>query len=204
MPALPIATPQAIGFDPVRVRRAFDMLKRWASEDKLPAAGLCVGRRGRMIEPLLVGRQRPGNDSPPLRPDALFLVASITKPVTVAAAMMLVERGEIALEDPVGRFVPKFTGGMRDDVQIRHLMTHTSGLPDQLPDNFELRKAHKPLSAFVEGACTTPLLFKPGTKVSYQSMGMLLLAEVVHQVSGTALPDFLRKEIFAPLGMNDT
>jgi CubicO group peptidase (beta-lactamase class C family) len=204
MPGLSIAKPAEIGFDPVRLQRAFDMLKHWADADKIPGAGLCVGRKGKMLEPLLVGKQKPGKDGPAIRKDALFLIASITKPVTVGAAMMLVERGELALEDAVKRYLPKFTGEGRDDVQIRHLMTHTSGLPDMVKDNEELRKKHSPLSAFAEATYKELLLFPPGTKVSYQSMGTNLLAEIVHQIAGRSLAEFLRKEVFEPLAMNDT
>lgn len=204
MPGLPIAKLSDIGFDPNRLQIAFDLLRNWAASDKIPSAGLCVGRKGKMLEPLLVGRQKPGKDAPEIRKDALFLVASITKPVTVGAAMILVERGLLALSDPVKHFLPKFTGDGRDDIQIRHLMTHTSGLPDQLPNNFDLRKAHKPLSAFIEETLKTPLLFPPGTKLSYQSMGTLLLSEIVHQVAGRSLSELLRKEVFEPLGMTDT
>jgi CubicO group peptidase (beta-lactamase class C family) len=201
---LPIAKPAEIGLDGPRLQNAFNLLKRWIDANKLPAAGLAIGRKGKLIEPLLVGRHSPEKSSPPLRKDALFLVASITKPVTVGAAMMLVERGELALEDPVNRYVPKFVGDGREGIQIRHLMTHTSGLPDMLPSNEALRQAHKPLSAFVEETCGTPLLFPVGTKVSYQSMGTSMLAEVVHQVAGRSLAEFLRKEVFLPLEMNDT
>jgi CubicO group peptidase (beta-lactamase class C family) len=200
---LPIDKPGAIGFDADRLRRACDLLQQWAAADKVPAAGLCVGRRGRMVEPCLFGRQRPGGDAR-LRDDALFLVASLTKPVTVAAAMLLVERGELTLEDRVTSFVPKFAGHGKEAVQVRHLMTHTSGLPDMVADNEKLRAGHKPFSAFVEAICAEKLLFPPGTKVSYQSMGTAMLAEIVHQVSGKALPEFLRREFFEPLGMADT
>src|SRR5262245_44999745 len=108
MAALPIAPAEEIGFDPARLRRAFDLLQRWAEADKLPAAALGVGRRGKVVAPRFFGRQRPDKASPPLRPDALFLIASITKPVTAAAVMMLVERGELTLEDKVAAFVPAF------------------------------------------------------------------------------------------------
>jgi CubicO group peptidase (beta-lactamase class C family) len=202
MPRLPVATPQAVGFDPERLDRAAALLKKWADEDKVPAAGLCVGRRGRMIEPRLIGRHRPGG--PPIKDDALFLIASITKPVTVTAALMLVERGLIALEEKVSAYVPAFAAKNKGEVQVRHLMTHTSGLPDMLPDNEKLRRAHKPLSAFVEGTCQVELAFPPGTRVSYQSMGTLMLAEVVHQVTGKTIQEFVRREIFEPLGMADT
>src|SRR5262249_3728536 len=67
-----------------------------------------------------------------------------------------------------------------------------------------LRKERKPLAAFIDATCEMSLLFEPGTKVSYQSMGTAMLGEIVHQVSGIALPEFLAKEIFGPLGMTDT
>jgi CubicO group peptidase (beta-lactamase class C family) len=201
---IPAAKPEEIGFDPARLGRARDLLRQWVAADKVPAAGLCVGRRGKMVEPFLVGRQRPEADAPALRQDALFLIASITKPVTVTAVMMLVERGQLTLEDKVASFVPKFAANGKGEVQVRHLMTHTSGLPDMLLDNEKLRKAHKPLAVFIEETCKLPLLFPPGTKVSYQSMGIAMLAEIVHQVSGKMLPEFLKKEVFEPLGMKDT
>ena len=196
--------PEDAGFNAGQLQRAFDLLQKWADADKVPAAALCVGRKDRVLAPRFFGRQRPGKDGPPLRKDALFLVASITKPVTVTAVMLLAERGELTLEDKVARFVPKFAANGKGEVQVRHLMTHTSGLPDQLPDNTKMRQAHKPLSAFVEEVCKLPLQFPPGTRVSYQSMGTAVLGEIVHQISGKALPEFLRQEVFEPLGMKDT
>jgi CubicO group peptidase (beta-lactamase class C family) len=204
MPAIPLAKPEAIGIDPVRLQRAYDLLKGWTDHDKMPAAALCVGRKGCIVEPRFFGRQHPEHGTPPLKPDALFLVASITKPVTVAAAMLLVERGEIALDDKVAMYVPRFAENGKQNVCVRHLMTHTSGLPDQLAINYKLRAAHQPLSAFIEATCKEPLLFPSGTKVSYQSMGLAMLGEIVRQVTGKTLPDFLRKEVFGPLGMQDT
>src|SRR5260370_12486682 len=73
-----------------------------------------------------------------------------------------------------------------------------------LPENEALRRAHAPLAEFVAGACKTPLLFKPGTQVKYQSMGLLLAGEIVERIKGTPLRDFLRKEGFEPLGMAQT
>ncbi len=134
----------------------------------------------------------------------MFLVASVTKPVTVTAVMMLVERGLLTLEDKVAAIVPRFAARDKADIEVRHLMTHTSGLPDMLADNDKLRAAHKPFSAFVDAVCREPLLFPPGTRVNYQSMGTALLGEIVHQLSGKTLPEFLRQEVFEPLGMTDT
>ncbi|MBI2805199.1 MAG: beta-lactamase family protein [Planctomycetes bacterium] len=204
MSAVPIGKPESMGLDPIALRRADDLVQRWLKEDRIPAAGWCVGRRGRMIEPRLVGRQRAAKNAPALRKEALFLVASITKPVTVTAVMMLLERGQLALDNRVADFIPAFAGNGKRDVTIRHLMTHTSGLPDMVPNNEKLRRAHQPLSAFVRDTCRLPLLFPSGTRVSYQSMGTLMLAEIVHQVTGVTLADFLAKEVFGPLGMSDT
>jgi CubicO group peptidase (beta-lactamase class C family) len=134
----------------------------------------------------------------------VFLLASITKPMTAAGVMVLVERGEIRLEDPVQKYIPEFTGGDRDAVTLRMLLTHTSGLPDMLPENEALRKKHAPLKDFVAGTCKTPLLFRPGTQCKYQSMGILLASEIAERVTRMPFREFLRKEIYAPLGMKAT
>lgn len=137
-------------------------------------------------------------------PDAVFLLASITKPMTVSAVMLLSDRGQLSLTDPVHRFIPEFRGEGRDKVLVRHLLTHTSGLPDMLPENVALRRRHAPLSDFVAGTCRTPLLFAPGSEVRYQSMGILLAAEIVSRITGTAFPAVLDKEVFRPLKMQRT
>ena len=133
-----------------------------------------------------------------------FLIASITKPMTVSAVMLLRDQGALRLDDPVQKFLPQFTGEDRKAVMVKHLLTHTSGLPDMLPDNTELRKKHEPLSAFLDGACRVPLGFAPGTKVSYQSMGILLAAAIVEKIAEQPLPEYLRKGLYRPLKMNAT
>ena len=84
--------------------------------------------------------------------DAMFLLGSISKPICVTALMTLYDRGEFKLDDPVKKFIPKFTGDGRDQVTVQHLLTHTSGLPDQLPENDALRKGHTQLPEFIEHA----------------------------------------------------
>ena len=133
--------------------------------------------------------------------DAIFLLASISKPMTAAGVMLLADRGELRLADPVKRFIPEFRAGARARVTIKHLLTHTSGLPDQLPENIELRKRNAPLREFVERTIRTDLLFDPGKRYSYQSMGILLLGEICKRISGTPFPEYLDRELFRPLGM---
>ena len=135
---------------------------------------------------------------------AVFLLASISKPFTATGLMVLVDRGAISLDDPVVKFLPEFSVGERSLVTLRHLLTHTSGLPDMLPENIDLRRRHASLGEFVAATCRTPLLFAPGTQVRYQSMGSLIAARIAEGVTGMPFRDFLQQEVFTPLGMTHT
>jgi CubicO group peptidase (beta-lactamase class C family) len=134
----------------------------------------------------------------------VFLLASITKPMTAAALMKLVERGKLSLDDPAKKYIPEFNGDGRERVTIKMLLAHTSGLPDMVPENTELRKKHASLKDFVAATCRVPLLFAPGSQCRYQSMGILLASEIAQRVTNMPFRDFLKKEIYAPLGMSQT
>ena len=129
-------------------------------------------------------------------PDDLFLLGSISKPMTVAGLMTLYDQGRFQLHDPVRRFLPEFTGSARDRIAVRQLLTHVSGLPDQLPENEALRKRHAPLSEFVAGAIRTPLLFVPGSRYEYSSMAILLASEIGRRISGTGISSLLEKAVW--------
>jgi len=133
--------------------------------------------------------------------EAMFLLGSISKPISMTALMTLFERGEFKLDDPVRKFLPQFVGDHRDDVTLRHLLTHVSGLPDQLPENNELRSKHAPLSEFVEHAIRTPPQFVPGSKYQYSSMAILLAARVAERISGTDIRTLVERAVFQPLQM---
>jgi CubicO group peptidase (beta-lactamase class C family) len=133
--------------------------------------------------------------------DAMFLLGSITKPLCMAAVMTLFDRRQFQLDDRVSRYVPGFTGEGRDQVTIRHLLTHVSGLPDQLPDNALLRRRHAPLGEFVKETLSTPLSFSPGTKYQYSSMGILLLSHLAERLSGESIARLVEQKILKPLDM---
>jgi CubicO group peptidase (beta-lactamase class C family) len=175
-----------------RIGDAHKLIRKFTDSGEVESAALYVRRAG-------FGQVRGFGRA---NGDSVFLLASITKPMTACAVMVLRDRGMLALSDPVRKFIPEFKGGDRDAVTLKHLLTHTSGLPDMLPENEALRKRHAPLRDFVAGTCKTPLLFKPGSETRYQSMGILLAAEVVERVTGKPLRDVLTKELFAPLGMS--
>jgi CubicO group peptidase (beta-lactamase class C family) len=204
---LPHARPEDIGLDPKQLKVAFDLLEKWTTgrDAVVPGGAILVGRNGKVVPPRFFGRQAPEPDSPPIRQDSMFLMASITKPITYLAALILVERGLLNLTDHVTRYVPEFKGPDKDLVLVRHLFTHTSGLPDMPPDNIELRKKHASVQKFIDNAVRdTKLSFKPGTQVSYQSSGTAVVAEIVQRLSGQTIAEFVRKEIFDPLGMKST
>jgi len=178
-----------------KVDDAVQLIEAQTRSGQVAAASLYI-RRGKVVTERAFG----------LAPNsaAVFLLASITKPMTAAAVMLLSDRRQLQLSDAVVRFIPEFHGENRDRILIRHLLTHTSGLPDMLPENIELRKRHAPLSHFVAGACRTPLLFEPGSDVSYQSMGILLAAEIVSRITRQPFPAFLQEQVLKPLAMNQT
>lgn len=202
MPYLPIAAPDELGLDAVRLQRAHDLLDGWTKVGHVPGGAIVVGRHGKMLAPRLFGRMGPESGAEPIREDAMFLLASVTKPIVYTAAMLLVERGLLNLTDRVTRYFPEFAAHHKEETLVLHLFTHTSGLPDMLPNNAELRKAQAPLSTFLEQAIrdTVPL-FPPGTSVSYQSMGTLVTAGLIEKLSGMKAAEFLRQEIFGPLGL---
>lgn len=201
MPKLDYARPEEIGLDRERLNEAFNLLRKWTGgpDAPLPGGAILVGRNGKCVEPRFFGRQGPEPDAEPIRRDGMFLMASITKPVVYMAALQLVERGLLNLSDRVTRHIPEFAAHHKEDTLVLHLFTHTSGLPDMLPDNTELRRAHAPLSRFIEGAINAVPLFAPGTGLSYQSMGTLVVAEIVQRLTGRPIAEVLQRQIFEPL-----
>jgi CubicO group peptidase (beta-lactamase class C family) len=180
------------------------MLESEIKNRRITAAALLLARSQTIVHSKGYGHLTPDADSPPVKPDSVFLLASITKPVTACALMLLVDRGQVSLDDSVSLYLPEFQGGERDKVRVRYLLSHTSGMPDMLPENTELRRAHAPLNEFVRHATQTPLLYSPNTNFSYQSKGILLASEIVARLTGKRLRDFEAEEIFQPLGMKNS
>jgi CubicO group peptidase (beta-lactamase class C family) len=133
-----------------------------------------------------------------------FLLGSITKPMAIAAVMTLYDRGVFDLDDPVVKYLPEFQGERRNQITIRHLLTHTSGLPDQLPDNNHWRRSHASLKQFADQAILLTPRFQPGTQYEYSSMGILLACEMARRHTQQSIPDFVEAKILQPLQMNDS
>lgn len=198
---LTVAEPETAGMSAAALREAAGILESSVHAGAINSASILVARRGKVVLHRGFGRLSSAAGADAVQPDSIYLLASITKPVTACALMLLVERGNVSLSDPVGHYLPAFRGGDKDRVLVRDLLSHTSGLPDMLPANTDLRRAHAPLSAFVEETYKTPLLYSPGTDFRYQSMGVLLAGTIVEKLTGLRLRDFMKREIFEPLGM---
>ncbi len=171
---------------------AADILEKATAGGQVASAVLHVVQRDETFTRAF-GKARSG--------DAMFLLGSITKPICVTALMTLFDRGDFALDDPLKKFIPQFTGDGRERVTMQHLLTHVSGLPDQLSENNELRKKHAALSDFVEHAIRTPLSFAPGSKYQYSSMAILLACNVAERISGVDILKLMDRAVFQPLGM---
>ncbi|VAX42430.1 Beta-lactamase class C-like and penicillin binding proteins (PBPs) superfamily [hydrothermal vent metagenome] len=198
------ATPEEMGFAPEAWQQMLDLAESFCTTNAIPAIGLQVGRTGKASPTFCFGRQNLGDKNSSLQKDSLFAIASITKPIVATGVMLFVERGLLSLNDRLHDWVPEFKGAGRYNITVRHLLTHTSGLPDMLSNNQQLRESHAPLSQFFEGVCSVPLNFPPGSSTEYSSMGFLLLAELISRLSGKSCSQFLQDEIFKPLGMRET
>ncbi len=137
----------------------------------------------------------------PMTEDTIFDAASLTKVVaTTPAVMILVERGKIYLDAPVKTYLPEFTGDGRDEITVRQLMTHVSGLP---PDIETKTDWHGQAEA-IRKACEIKLQSPSGRTFKYSDINFFLLGEIVQRVSGTPLEVFVQREVFQPLKMRDT
>ena len=176
-----------------RWERAADVLRQATEKKQVEAAVLHVSQRGE-ASTYPFGKAADG--------DAMFLLGSISKPINIAAVMTLFDEGQFRLEERVQKFLPMFTGEGREQVTIQHLLTHTSGLPDQLSENNALRRQHAPLGAFVERTFKTPLAFVPGSRYQYSSMGILLATAIAERISGVDMLTLVERRILQRLEMS--
>ena len=182
----------AVAADAADYPAACGELSKAVESGQVRSAALHVVRSGKAFSRAF-GKARSEN--------AMFLLGSISKPIAMTALMRLYEGGGFRLEDPLKKFLPKFAGGGREEVTLQHVLTHVSGLPDQLQRNDALRRAHAPLSEFVEEAQHAPLAFAAGSRYEYSSMGILLAARVAEIISGTDILSLVEKSVFGPLEM---
>lgn len=139
-------------------------------------------------------------DGPPLDGDDVWDLASVTKPVAGLVVMALVERGALGLDDTVGAHLPDYRGGDKAELTVRQLLTHTSGIPGQVP----LYRDHPTRAALLDAVRLLPLTAKPGTRVQYSSQGFIVLGLIAEAAAGERLDALVERLVCAPLGLRDT
>jgi CubicO group peptidase (beta-lactamase class C family) len=150
--------------------------------------------------PERAGVELPSDQQIATRPDTLFDLASVSKLFTTIVTMQLVERGRIALDTPVARYVPEFAAGGKETVTVRMLLTHTSGLPAFTP----LWSRYPTPAERFAAALATPLTAPPGSRYVYSDLGLISLGVLVERVTGRRLDEVVRDGVTGPLGMRDT
>lgn len=223
---LPAGDPAALGFSPERLARIDDAMKRYVDDGKLAGINIAFAREGELVYDRSVGMADMARGLP-MSSDTLVRIYSMTKAVTVVAAMTLVEQGKLRLSDPVSMHLPEFAttqvfagegpDGIRTvppntPMKIFHLMTHTSGLT--YPGDYDKTPvgrlygekgvfgADRTLAELSKRAAAIPLTGQPG---EYQYGASIdVLGRVIEVVSGQPLDAFLRQQVLVPLRMNDT
>jgi CubicO group peptidase (beta-lactamase class C family) len=219
--SLPTAKPEKVGMSSERLNRIKPVMQRYVDENKLPGLITIVARQGKIVH-----FEKYGNMyiDKPMELDAIFSIASMTKPITSVAIMMLYEEGYFQLNDPVEKYIPEFkdlkvfshkdklgihTVDQIRPVSIRDLLTHTSGFcygDEDTPIDSMLNAAKVfdgTLKDMILKLSKMPLLFQPGTEWNY-SVSTDVLGYLVEVISGKPLDIFFKERIFKPLKMVDT
>ena len=225
---VPVVKPETVGLSPERLERIAGTVQRSIDEKRIAGAVTLVARRGHVAWFKAQG-MADREAGKPMRPDTMFRICSMTKPITSLAVMMLYEEGHFLLDDPVSKYLPEFknpkvlvkpasgapyTIPATREITIRDLLRHTSGITYHW--NEDLGPMYKdanvasgllPYDGTIEDSTKRlaglPLLFNPGEKFEY-SLGVDVLGRLVEVLSGKPLDEFFRTRIFEPLGMKDT
>jgi CubicO group peptidase (beta-lactamase class C family) len=180
-------------------------MRRFVDEREIAGAVTLVATPDRIVHLDATGMADIGAGKP-MRTDAIFWIASMTKPVTATAVLMLQDEGKLSVDDLVEKYLPKFkdvktANGKPATLTIRHLLTHTSGMGEVAPNQ---ARAITNLAGLIPLYVSKPLAFEPGSKWVYCQSGINTAARIVEVVSGRPFPEFLEDRLFGPLGMKDT
>ena len=198
-------------------QRIADALQPFVASHSLAGAVTLVATRNQILDVTAVGFADISARKP-MRPDGVFWIASTTKPLTGTALMMVVDDGQIDMNDPVSKYLPAFANPLviatqskrqtvlrpaPEPIRLRHLLTHTSGLPFSSALETPTMDGH-PLHTRVQSYALLPLQSKPGTQYLYSNAGINIAARILEIVTGQSYEAFLAARLFEPLGMTDT
>lgn len=186
---------------PVSGRELEAVVAAQIADANVAGAVVLVGDAGGVRERVALGQRTIGPAAEPMTDDTIFDLASLTKAVATATAVLqLVERGQIVLDAPAARYWPAFGADGKEGVTVRQLLTHTSGLPPGLASRAALKSPTTVLNAIA----AMPPVAEPGSRVIYSDINYVVLGEIVQRASGIGLDTWCARNIFRPLGMRDT
>jgi serine-type D-Ala-D-Ala carboxypeptidase len=199
---LPAKAPSAVGMSAARLANIDRVIERGIRAGGYPGAAVVVGRKGAAVWEKGFGRLGwTGDDGSVVPERTIYDLASLTKVIgTTTAVMILFDEGKLRLDDRVVQYIPEFGGGAKDNVTIRMLLEHRSGLPAGR-DLWRIASTPEEARAAV---ISTPLFAPPGQYFEYSDLGADMLGFVVEAVTGEKLDQFLETRVFSPLGMSDT
>ncbi|HXV15607.1 MAG TPA: serine hydrolase, partial [Gemmatimonadaceae bacterium] len=199
---LPSKAPDAVGMSASRLESIDRVIQRGIKAGGYPGAAVVDGRKGAAVWQKGFGNLSWSEVSGAVDPDrTIYDIASLSKVIgTTTAVMVLYDEKKIDLDAPVFRYLPAFSGGMKDQVTVRELLTHRSGLP---AGRDLWRIAHSPQEAR-DLVLSTPLEYRPNSAYVYSDLGADVLGMIVEEISGQRLDQFLAQRVFGPLGMRDT
>ena len=200
-PKLNEASPESVGMSSSRLAKIDEAVLESISRKETPGAVVLVGRKGRVVYRKAFGDRAIEPKREPMTVDTIFDLASLTKIVATATSIMiLVERGKVSLADPVALYIPEFGKFGKERITVEQLMTHRAGLP---PDNEIADYVGKSVDPMEQIYDLRPS-YDPGTRFVYSDVGFIVAAEIVRNVSGQSVDQFVQENVYRRLGMNDT
>ncbi|MCE5339790.1 MAG: beta-lactamase family protein [Planctomycetaceae bacterium] len=176
------------------------------TDGNIPGAVIYAGQNDKELFFGSFGNMVTVPHTEPMQKDTIFDIASLSKPVSTAVCVLiLIDRDKISLDDYASKFIPAFVGCGKEKIQIKHLLSHTSGLPGYTSAEPIQKKHGSPCpDKVIEKICSLKTQSAPGEKSCYSCLGYITLGKIVEKVSGQTLDVFAKENIFEPLSMHDT
>ena len=191
----------AAGVNPDMERHIDQLVEESIERGDMPGCVVLVGRRAGIVFEKAYGHRALEPKKKPMKVDTLFDMASITKPVaTATSVMILIERGQLRLQDKVAKFFPEFAAHGKESVTIEQLLVHSAGL---IPDN-ALKDYDDGWDSAKPKICDLEPIAEPGTRFRYSDVGFILLGKIIEEVTGKPVNEFAREEVFEKLEMKET
>lgn len=199
---LTYSKPETVGMDPIKLKNALSLVDHEVGHNNIPGGTILIARKGKIVAEHAAGwAEITEAIKRPMELSTIFDLASLTKVMaTLPAVLMLMEQGYIRLKDPVSYYLPEFASNGKEGVTVKHLLTHISGLP-----------AHRALynqgwdkEQILQYIWNQSLEYPAGSKMVYSDLGFITLGAIVEKVTGIALKQWAKRELYEPLGMTDT